>query len=286
MPAAENTVSGLDIAAFIVSAIAVLVAVGVGRYARHQANAAIDQAIEAGKQADSAHDQALSAREQADIANRQLALSERIRREQSEPYIAVDIVPSPLVSWVFLLVIENIGPTMARNVRITFDPPIQRVRDSDGRRALPMNQASMFREGIALMPPGRRIELFLDRTFDLLPSDLPKVYTVTVKADGPFGAVEPITYKIDLNMYDEGYDRISPKNLHDGVQTLDKILAEIRKLRTDLSAHEAGRECSHSAPQPEEAETRSLSKRLTTVLRRLLSRVHTRKGRRQNASQP
>ncbi|WP_162795809.1 hypothetical protein [Nonomuraea lactucae] len=278
MLAVEDTASGLDIAAFIVSAIAIFVAIAVGRYARQQANAAIDQAVEAGKQADSANDQALSAREQADIANRQLALSEQIRREQSEPYITVDIVPSPIVSWVFLLVIENIGPTMARNVRITFNPPIQRVRDSDGRGALPMAEASMFREGIALMPPRRRIELFFDRTFDLVPSDLPKTYTVTVEADGPFGAVEPLTYKIDLNMYDEGYDRISPKNLHDGVQTLDKILTEIKKIRTEITnqrANEVAGLSSLGDTQPEEVGTRTLRATLAAVLRRVLARTHT-----------
>lgn len=225
----------VEILTIIISVVALVVAVGTALQARKQAAAAIDQAVEAGRQADSASDQAISAREQADTANRQLALSEQVRREQAEPHVVVDIVPSPLVHWIFLLVIENIGPTVARNVRIRFDPPPKRVMDQNQGRK-PISDWFMFAEGIPIMPPGRRIELMFDRTFDLLNADLPLMYTVTVDSEGPFGPVETFTYKIDLNIFYE-HDRINPQNIHTIGQEVSKIRKGLEGIRAELSRH-------------------------------------------------
>ncbi|MFI1173276.1 hypothetical protein [Streptomyces melanogenes] len=53
---------------------------------------------------------------------------------------------------------------------------------------------------ISHMPPHRRLEWFFTfgpRFYEK--TDLPRQYTVTVKANGPSGAVEPMSYLIDLD---------------------------------------------------------------------------------------
>lgn len=158
-------------------------------------------------------------------AQRQLALSEQIRREQSEPYVVVDICLSDHVGLVFVLVIENIGPTVARNVKISFDPPLQRWEETvPGTKYAPIEQAGILADGIPLMPPGRRIEIFFDRTSKRLSSSMPTAYVVTVDADGPVDRVETMTYNIDLAMY-RGVNLLGVKGTHDGVKEITKLVA-------------------------------------------------------------
>ncbi|WP_147312445.1 hypothetical protein [Thermomonospora umbrina] len=189
-------------------------------FTRQQTNMAIDQAV--------------TAQESANTAQRQLALSEQAHREQAEPYVVVDIRPADLVSSIFILVIENIGPTVARNVRITFDPPLERCAESHPnmfkiRDSLPMQQ------GIPAMPPGRRIEWFFDSTQTRLQSDLPTAYEATVEAEGPFGRVEPLTYRVDLAMY-RSIETLSVKTTHDGVKVLDKLSNSVEKIASALGS--------------------------------------------------
>ena len=183
-------------------------------FVRQQTNAVIDQAK--------------YAMDAADAANRQAAIAEQVRQEQVEPYVVVDIRPSDHVGYVFVLVIENTGPTVARNVQIKFDPPLERVEETLSGWP-PIRDALFLKEGIPFMSPGRRIEWFFDVGFKRLDSDLPKVYTVTVDTEGPFGRVETLTYRIDLSMYG-GLNTLGVKNLHDGVKTLEKVVVDLEHL--------------------------------------------------------
>ncbi|WP_406514021.1 hypothetical protein OG851_40445 [Streptomyces sp. NBC_00161] len=78
-------------------------------------------------------------------AGRQLALAERIHREQNEPYVIVDIQPDP-DGGALLLVVENTGPTVARNVRISCDPPLE---SGWAPRAINQGAALYARDGSA-----------------------------------------------------------------------------------------------------------------------------------------
>ncbi|GAA3428722.1 hypothetical protein GCM10018953_59060 [Streptosporangium nondiastaticum] len=226
MPPVESGPDWTAIATVIIALLAFAVACWAAWKASQQADMAADSARFAGTQAD-------AAKEQVDIALRQLELEQQVRREQQEPYIVVDIQPSAFVSKAFLIVIENIGPTVARNVQITFDPEVERFMDTDGMGLFVLAESFLFKNGIPAMPPGRRIELLFDFGFKRLTSDLPKEYTVTVDCEGPGGrSVETMTYKIDLRIY-EGTEQLTVKNMHDGVKALESVkdeLAGIRKL--------------------------------------------------------
>ncbi|MEU1077237.1 MULTISPECIES: hypothetical protein [unclassified Streptomyces] len=100
------------------------VSVGAAAIAIWQARTASASASHSDKQARAADEQVRVAHEQLQQADRlhreQLALAERIHREQNEPYVIVDIQPSDPTSGILVVVIENIGPTVVRDERISW----------------------------------------------------------------------------------------------------------------------------------------------------------------------
>lgn len=149
-----------DILTAIAAVAALLLSMFSVWYARRQASAAIDQSADAQRSADAAKDQAVSARDQAEVAANQLALDRTAFTEAQQPYVVVDIRASDFISEALNLVVENVGPTVARNVRIRFDPPIQTSMDGDDREKLA--DALIFTQGIPHLPPGRKIEVLFD----------------------------------------------------------------------------------------------------------------------------
>ncbi|MEV5138917.1 hypothetical protein AB0K71_28995 [Streptomyces syringium] len=132
-------------------------------------------------------------------AGRQLALTERIHREQNEPYVVVDIQPERN-GGALLLVVENTGPTVARNVRISCDPPLESGWAPEGDRwDLTQVIQGVLARPIPVLPPRRRLTFLLDNQERFGNTELPRVYKFTVNADGPAGAVETSEYTVDLD---------------------------------------------------------------------------------------
>ncbi|MFF9512373.1 hypothetical protein ACF1BU_36615 [Streptomyces sp. NPDC014724] len=122
---------------------------------------------------------------QAAIARRsaaqQLAFAERIHREQKESYVIVGIQPDSLHG-ALLLVVENTGSTVARNVRISCDPPgVQLAPRGGWAGADPVIQQVLART-IPMLPPRRRLTFLLDQPERFQNTELPRVYTFTVNA--------------------------------------------------------------------------------------------------------
>ncbi|MEU7877947.1 hypothetical protein [Microbispora bryophytorum] len=201
-------------------------------YARRQASAAVDQSADAQRAADAAKDQAVSARDQAEIAANQLALDRTAFTESQQPYVVVDIRASDFISEALNLVVENVGPTVARNVRIRFDPPIQTSLDGDHSEKLA--DALIFTKGIPHLPPGRKIEALFDIGWQFFEKDLPRQYSVTVEADGPYGAVEPLTYLIDLEIYRK-LRHLAVKTLHQQVQEVESLRKAVERVAEELA---------------------------------------------------
>jgi hypothetical protein len=81
----------------------------------------------------------------------------RTREEEARPFVVVDVQPSPVSRKILNLVVENVGRTVARNVRLTFEPPLQ----SSGE-PYPLAESPLIREGMPTMPPGRRVEALFE----------------------------------------------------------------------------------------------------------------------------
>ncbi|WP_329317948.1 hypothetical protein OIE77_42260 [Streptomyces sp. NBC_01715] len=135
---------------------------------------------------------------QAFIARRagadQLELAQRIQREQNEPYVIVDLGPPEPSSRLIVLSIYNSGPTMARDVRVQVTPELVSSHPSLTDRV----QRAVART-IPFLPPGRNLVYPFD-TAQRWQNDLPMQFDVTVHAQGPAGPVEPLTYRIDLDV--------------------------------------------------------------------------------------
>lgn len=221
-----------DIFTAIAAVVALVISLFSVWFARWQASAAIDQSADAQRAADAAKDQAVSARDQAEVAANQLALDRTAFTESQQPYVVVDIRASDFISEALILIVENVGPTVARNVRIRFDPPIQTSMDGDNPEKLA--DALIFTQGIPHLPPGRRIEALFDIGWQFFKKDLPRKYTVTVEADGPYGAVEPLTYLIDLEIYRK-LRHLAVKTLHQQVKEIEKLRKAVEGVAEELA---------------------------------------------------
>lgn len=67
---------------------------------------------------------AVAAASAATIGNRTLRQNRRDSRSRSRPMVAAELRDEPYADATQILVIRNYGPSIARNVRVSFDPPI------------------------------------------------------------------------------------------------------------------------------------------------------------------
>ncbi|MFD5623330.1 hypothetical protein [Streptomyces yangpuensis] len=109
-------------------------------------------------------------RRQARAVAQANALTEKAQREQAEPYVIVDIRPRIPGSSLLVLVIENIGQTLAHNVRISVNPPLQTALGSE--RAAALDRA--VSRPIATLPPKRRIPFVMDMAISCSPRSCPR----------------------------------------------------------------------------------------------------------------
>jgi hypothetical protein len=152
--------------------------------------------------------------------------AQELREEQARPFVIVDF---DHVDMLFLLVIENVGRTMARNVVIKFDKPLTTTIE----RPRELDEAALFREPIPSLPPGKKLRV----PFDTLPArkenGLPLAYEVTLRYEGPTGRKygEGEGYRLDMGVYDVVYT---------GPKGLPKLVAEVEKIRTELEKWKGG----------------------------------------------
>lgn len=123
-------------------------------------------------------------------------LTEQAQREQAQPYVIADIRERAPGSQLLCFFIENSGPTMARDVQLMVEPPLQ---TSLGDEAAAKLNAAVNRK-IPALPPKRQLMFLMDVGHKLFASALPRTYTVVIDCSGPFGSVETLTYIIDLDV--------------------------------------------------------------------------------------
>ena len=157
--------------------------------AQRSAAAAEAQAVIAQDQAVAARESSAAAWEQVLAAQRQVQLQEQMWRDQSQPYVVADVRPDQGQGQLFQVVVENRGSTIARNVNVVFEPPLEMLR---GAKQGPFTALD---RGLSYLPPGRVMTWHLGVSFGYFPDDtaVPD-RRVTVTCDGPLGPVEPLIY--------------------------------------------------------------------------------------------
>lgn len=157
----------------------------------------------AARQAKAAHDQTEIQREQVAAAREQTQLQRELAREALQPYVWADIQPDMQQGTLMQVVVGNNGPTVARNVRVTFDPPLPAgQRQSDKIESVQRVLAS----GLRSLAPKRVIQWTLGAGFDLLSSEEPQVRTVRVEGDGPHGPLPVLEVQIDISEWRQAKD--------------------------------------------------------------------------------
>lgn len=147
----------------------------------------------------------------------QTDLQREVAQDAVQPYVWVDVLPDEAQGTLLHLVLGNSGPTFAHNARVTIEPPLPQSLPSgavDGQRRL--------REGIKALGPGRRLAWALGVGYEVVEEDVPKLHTITIDVEGPFGPLPQRVYEINLTDLRETHD--APEgNLHFVRKAIEKV---------------------------------------------------------------
>jgi hypothetical protein len=156
------------------------------------------------------------------FARHQVLEARRTREEQAKPFVIVDFEPS-LAGRIFIeLVIRNIGTTIAKNVTMSFEPPLRStLSTAEDKRFL--NASTLMKNGIPTLPPGREYRMLFERMPDLKDNDeLPHAYAATISYDDARGERQSLVSLLDLDIYFD-LRRIHPNGLHEAVDALKAL---------------------------------------------------------------
>jgi hypothetical protein len=127
-------------------------------------------------------------------------------KDAAQPMLWVDIRGDDGRGEALMLLLGNSGPSIARNVRVTFDP------------APPVTEAmkpilAILKQGIASLPPGRTMQWVLGAADSRVNLDADIAYRVQIEAEGRSGRLEPLEYVLSINDLDASR-AARPANLH------------------------------------------------------------------------
>jgi hypothetical protein len=149
------------------------------------------------------------------------------RDQEYAPYVVV-YFDAQTDSPIFDLVVKNTGKSIADNVRISFDPPLQ-----TSLKNFDISKLSFIHQPIPTMPPGFELRTSFDRLENRLNSDtLPKTYKVRVSYFGGLQQkMRQLEFVLDLNTF-QGILETHVSSLSDINRTLDAIPAKLDSLNS------------------------------------------------------
>ena len=154
------------------------------------------------------------------FAGAQVRHAQRMRNDQTRPYVVADIEPSrarPIVD----LYVRNVGATAAYDVTITTNPALESTRSARGDA---LEDSVLLTEGIPTMPPGREVRTILDHVPDRIEADLPLRYDITVKYRDRYRRSYTDSYVADLSVL-LGLESVLRKDEHEAAKALEDIAA-------------------------------------------------------------
>jgi hypothetical protein len=153
-------------------------------------------------------------RRSAKASREQTKQQKQATKDAAQPMVWVDVRGDDGQGQALLL-LGNSGPSIARNVKVIFDPAPPSTLDIK-----PILE--ILKQGIASVPPGRTMQWTLGAVQNTSDWDGHKACRVRIEAEGPFGAIEPLDYVIRV---DDLHDSRAapPGNLH-------TVAAELREM--------------------------------------------------------
>ena len=114
-------------------------------------------------------------------------------RSRTRPMMAAELRPAPHSRGIQVLVIRNYGPSVARDVEVTFDPPLPYVRPEEEERSIVAALRDRYAKLLAAVVPGTEY----DNIWFLAVSDGGDPEKFTNKVDLPASFRVVITYRGD-----------------------------------------------------------------------------------------
>lgn len=148
------------------------------------------------------------------------------RDQEFAPYIIV-YFDAQTDSPIFDLVVKNTGKSIADNIKITFDPPLQTsLKNYD------ISKLSFIHQAIPAMPPGYELRSAFDRLETRLISEsLPKLYKVQVSYFGGLNQkLRRLEYVLDINTF-QGILDTHASSFSDLNHTLEDIPVKLDALK-------------------------------------------------------
>ena len=162
------------------------------------------------------------------VAAWQVIEARRLREATLRPFVVVDF---EVAAGEVYLAVSNIGKTMARDVRITFD----RHLESAVHAGRDPNRLQQFEErlasGIATLPPGKSIRMLFDLSAQRTPEqNLVDRYTVTASytADATNRRYEGQTMDLDFGIY-RPLVWINKKGVHEIAGAVEDLVKQAKK---------------------------------------------------------
>ncbi|MFE2646697.1 hypothetical protein ACFXDO_29675 [Streptomyces nigra] len=164
-------------------------------------------------------------------AKQQVDLARQLREEQAQPFVVVDFQDNAVWSKAIDFVVENMGQTLAKNVRIKLDQQFESTLDGDG---FPLRDSPLMTQGIPSLPPRKRITALFDVSHDRYSAGLPMKYTATVEFQDSHGKdQEPLVYILDLSTRHDLL-QIAEYRMHDAAKALREMSKTLKETRNDL----------------------------------------------------
>jgi len=158
-------------------------------------------------------------------AKRQADESRRAREAQERPFVVVALEFRGTVAYV---TITNFGRTVARDVQVRLDRPLQ---SATRHGAKPYEELKVFRDGIPNLVPGQKVEIFLDVFAARVKAGLPMTYVATASYSSHEG--RPLgeeRYVLDLETFQD--TAVPPKGLSELVREVERIRQQVERWGT------------------------------------------------------
>lgn len=186
------------------------------------------------RQAKSVEAQTAIQKDQVEAAREQTRLQREIANGTTQPYVWADLQPDMKQGTVLDLVVGNSGPTVATNIRVTFDPALPVSSDWQGDIVKLQNTLA---NGLHSLAPHREIRWALGASPDLMAEDRPQLIQIRVTANGPHGRLPELVVPVDISQWRQSKDAPDGslhhvrKSIQDLSKTVDKAVRALA--RTD-----------------------------------------------------
>jgi len=171
---------------------------------------------------------ASASKKSAEISEEILKEMKESRDQEIAPYV-VAYFDIPYGKPCIYLVIKNVGKSVAKDVKLEFQPPLKNSKGEE------INDIPLIKDGIGSIPPGYEIRTFFDSGISYFnKSNLPLTYKVKISYSGGLRLdTRNIEQVMDLSAF-KGLIFLNEKGMHELVKEVEKLVKHNDNIRQEL----------------------------------------------------